>query len=60
MLLWQKAKAKTMGLRLPSMNCDDMDDLEDKESLENCSFFYYYANTKGPNSINGEYLYFDS
>jgi hypothetical protein len=39
---------------------DDLENMEEKESLLNCSFFYYYANTKGPGAENGEFLYFDS
>lgn len=33
---------------------------EARDSLEQCSFFYYHANPKGINKDCGEYLYFDS
>jgi hypothetical protein len=40
---------------------EDMEDSDEaRDSLEQCSFFYYHANPKGINKDCGEYLYFDS
>ena len=36
------------------------DEDEEKESLLNCSFFYYIPNPNGENQKNEEHLYFDS
>lgn len=36
------------------------DDDQEKESLLNCSFFFYYPNHNGPNAHYKDFLYFDS
>ena len=59
-VMWKITKKKAFGQKNPLADDDDIEDLQEKESLLNCSFFYYHANTTGPNKENGDYLYFDS